>query len=47
MQRDAASVDGWHTREKALEHLHEYRADPKWAKYVDGMALVERDETAK
>jgi hypothetical protein len=42
MQPDAASVDGWHTRERAIEYLHEYRADPKWAQYLKSMTIVER-----
>jgi hypothetical protein len=47
MERDKACVDAWHTRERAIECLREYRSDAKWAKYLDGMVVVERDETAK
>jgi len=46
MQPGAASVDGWHTRERAIECLHEYRADPYWARYLKNMMIVERDEEA-
>ena len=35
-----AIVDGWYTRKAVMARLHDYRADPEYAPYVDAMAIV-------
>jgi hypothetical protein len=46
MDASAAIVDGWHTRDRAIERLHDYRIDPQFANYLDGMAIVTLDDNA-
>jgi hypothetical protein len=46
MADGAAIVDGWHTRERAIEYLHDYRTNPQFAGYLDGMAIVMLDDAA-
>jgi hypothetical protein len=46
MDASAAIVDGWHTRDRAIERLHDYRTDREFANYLDGMAIVTLDDNA-
>jgi hypothetical protein len=40
MDPHAAVIDGWYTRQAAIERLHDYRAAPEYAAYGDDDQMV-------